>query len=288
MSAITSRTGTVLITGTSTGIGWATALRLDRLGFDVVATVRRDEDGERLRAEASDRLRTIHLDVTDAAGIAAAAADVGDWVGERGLAGLVNNAGIGFAAPLEFAPLPAVERLFAVNVFGVLAVTQAFLPLLRRGRGRLVNVSSTASVFVAPFHGPYSATKLALNGLNHALRRELRPLGVDVILVICGSVNTPIWTKAADLGEALTGEIPAEATVVYGPRYERLRAFFGRMGEGGVAPAVAAAQIAGALTDRRPRNTVFVGPDARLFRVADRLLFGRLRDWVVWKTSGTG
>ncbi len=288
MSVTQSNRGTVLITGASTGIGWATALRLDRMGFEVVATVRREEDAARLRADASTRLRPLLLDVTDSDSIVAAAAQVRTWVGGRGLTSLVNNAGVSFTAPLEFVPLPAVERLFAVNLSGVLAVTQAFLPLLRQGRGRIVNVSSTASVFVAPFHGPYSATKMALNGLNAALRRELRPLGVAVLLIICGSVRTPIWTKAESQTQALADEFTPEAARVYGRQHERLRAYFNHMGEVGVAPEVAANQIARALTDRRPRNTYFVGPDTRLFCIADRLLFGRLRDWVLVRVGRRG
>lgn len=288
MQTQATETDAVLITGTSTGIGYATALHLDRLGFSVFATVRKEEDADRLRAVCTSRLTPIILDVTSEPGIASAVEEVSERLGSRRLAGLINNAGIGFAAPLECAPLPEVRRLFDVNVFGVLAVTQAFLPQLRQARGRVVNISSTASLFVAPFHGPYSASKLALNGLNHALRRELGPLGVDVVLVIAGSVNTPIWTKPSERGAELYQRFASEAAAVYDLRYRRLLEFFSRMGSRGLASETAARQICQAITDQRPRNTYFVGPDAQLFRFASPILYGRVRDWVLSRLIGVG
>ena len=172
--------GHVVVTGSSSGIGRATALYLEQLGFRVIATVRSEQDGQALCSEASGGIIPLLMDVTDQASIERAKGQVSQAVGDSGLAGLVNNAGIGFVSPLEFAPLDELRRLFEVNVFGLLAVTQAFLPLLRQGRGRVVNISSTASIMVAPFHGPYSASKFAVNGLSDALRLELKPLDVQV------------------------------------------------------------------------------------------------------------
>ncbi|HUV27575.1 MAG TPA: SDR family oxidoreductase, partial [Anaerolineales bacterium] len=185
--------GAVLITGTSTGIGRAAALQLDQLGYQVFATVRKEQDADSLRSQASKRLTPLMMDVTDEASISQAADLVSQMVGEAGLAGLVNNAAIGFTSPLEFVPLDDLRWLFEVNFFGQLAVTQKLLPLLRQAQGRIVNISSTASSVVAPFHGPYSSSKLALNGLTDALRLELKPLGVQVCLILYGSVKTPIW-----------------------------------------------------------------------------------------------
>ncbi|MCK5428705.1 MAG: SDR family NAD(P)-dependent oxidoreductase, partial [Anaerolineales bacterium] len=160
---INQQRGAVLITGTSTGIGKATALHLDQLGYQVLATVRKEHDAETLRSQCSKRLTPLLLDVTDEDSIAQAKGVVSQAVGDAGLLGLVNNAGVSFTSPLEFVPLDELRWLFEVNFFGLLAVTQKFLPLLRQAQGRIVNISSTASSVVAPFHGPYSASKLALN-----------------------------------------------------------------------------------------------------------------------------
>jgi NAD(P)-dependent dehydrogenase (short-subunit alcohol dehydrogenase family) len=283
---IQQKTDAVLITGTSTGIGKATALHLDRLGFRVFATVRNENDAQALCAEASERLVPLLMDVTDQASIDQAKEEVGQAVGDAGLAGLVNNAGVGFLAPLEFLPLDELRWMFEVNVYGLLAVTQAFLPLLRQKRGRIVNISSTASLFVAPFHGPYSAAKLGVNGLSNALRLELKPHGVQVSVVVCGSIKTPIWEKGEHLADRALKDFPPQAMELYGEHYRKLRAYFSRLGKAGVLPEAASQKIVHALTSRRPKNTYYVGPDANFYKIADKLLYGRLRDWVISQTTG--
>jgi short-subunit dehydrogenase len=282
---INHKNGAVLVTGTSTGIGRTTALQLDRLGFSVFASVRNEYDAQALCSEASQRLTPVIMDVTDQNSIDRAKEQVSHAVGDSGLAGLVNNAGVGFVSPLEFIPLEELRRMFEVNVFGLLAATQAFLPLLRQGGGRIVNISSTASFFVAPFHGPYSATKLAVNGLSNALRLELKPFGVQVSVVVCGSVQTPIWEKGDVLVDRVTKRFPPQAMELYGEPYRKLRAYFSRIGKAGVPPEAAARKIIHALTARRAHNTYYVGPDANFYKIADKLLFGRLRDWVILKNT---
>lgn len=277
--------GAVLVTGTSTGIGKTTALQLDRLGFSVFASVRNQHDAQALCAEASQRLTPVLMDVTDQSSIDRTRNQVSRAVGDAGLVGLVNNAGVGFVSPLEFVPLSELRWMFEVNVFGLLAVTQAFLPLLRQGHGRIVNISSTASLFVAPFHGPYSASKLAVNGLSNALRLELKPHGVQVSVVICGSVQTPIWEKGDLLVDHISKTFPPEAMELYGGPYLRLRAYFARIGKAGVLPEAAARKILHALTSRRAHNTYYVGPDANFYKIADKFLCGRLRDWVILKST---
>ena len=160
--------GNLLVTGTSTGVGKTTALHLDRLGFRVFASVRKESDADALRAEASGQLTPVLLDVTEPGSIFQAQQEINSAVGDAGLLGIVNNAGIVFMSPLEFPSVDDVRRLFDVNVFGTLAVTQAFLPLVRQARGRIVNVSSAASLFTLPFHGAYSASKLAVDGFSAA------------------------------------------------------------------------------------------------------------------------
>lgn len=284
--ALTSGSKTVLITGTSSGIGRATALQLDRLGFHVFATVRKPADGEALCAEASPRLTPLLLDVTDEAAIARAEKQVRQAVGDRGLYGLVNNAGYGFTSPVEFLPVEAYRDLFEVLVVGPLLMIQAFLPLLRQARGRIVNVGSTATLVVAPFHGPYTSSKLALRGLSDALGLELRPFQVDVSYIVCGSVNTPIWAGRAVLDQQLREGRSSEAETLYGPAYKRLQDYFQQLGDNGMPAEVPAETIVKALTARRPKSRYYVGSDALLYRLAGALLPGRLRDWVEMRIIG--
>jgi short-subunit dehydrogenase len=260
---INPKLGAVIITGASTGIGKTTALHLERLGFSVFATVRNERDAQALCSEASGRLVTLLMD------------------GDAGLAGLVNNAGVGFLSPLEFVPLDELRWLFEVNFFGLLAVTQSFLPLLRQRRGRIVNISSTASIFIVPFHGPYSTSKLGVNGLSDALRLELKPHGVQVSLVVCGSIKTPMWEKGSYLSERVSKSFPPQALDIYGEHYNRLREYFFRLGKVGVPPEAVSKQITHALTARRAKNTYYVGSDAKFYNIASKLLYGRLRDWAI-------
>src|SRR3954468_3502434 len=190
--------GGVLITGASTGIGEATALKLDEAGFRVFAGVRKPEDGERLKAKASDRLSVVQpLDVTDHDSIAKARAQVESELGGVPLRGIVNNAGIGSGGPLEAIDLDEFRQSLEVNTVGALAVTQAFLPLLRSSRGRIVNMSSIGGRLAQPFAGPYIASKFALEGVNDVLRGELLEWGIDVIAIEPGTVATPIWEKSS-------------------------------------------------------------------------------------------
>src|SRR6185436_13729297 len=195
--------GTVLVTGASTGIGEATVVHLKELGFDAVAAVRKDEDAERLEARG---LRTVRIDVTDPDQIAAARDELGDVA----LAGLVNNAGIAVAAPLEFLPLDRLRQQLEINLIGQVAVTQAFLPALRRARGRIVNVSSIGGRVALPLAGAYNASKFGLEAISDSLRRELLRQDVDVIVVEPGGVKTPIWRKGDALATEMLADTPPE------------------------------------------------------------------------------
>jgi NAD(P)-dependent dehydrogenase (short-subunit alcohol dehydrogenase family) len=172
--------GAVVITGSSTGIGRATALALDNLGYRVFAGVRRDADGDDLRSAASSRLVPVHVDITDEGSIAAAREIVTDRVGADGLAGLVNNAGTTVPCPIECLPLEVFRRQLEVNLVGHLAVTQAFLPLLKRARGRVVNVSSVGGRLGTPLMATYAAAKHGLEGMSDALRLELRAMASTI------------------------------------------------------------------------------------------------------------
>src|SRR5829696_4585086 len=250
--------GTVLVTGASTGIGHATVLHLRELGFDPIAAVRKDEDAERLGGQG---VRTARIDVTDADQIAAAREALGD----EALAGLVNNAGIAVAAPLEFLPIDRLRQQLEINLIGQVAVTQAFLPALRRARGRVVNVSSIGGLVGLPLVGAYAASKFGLEGVSDSLRRELRAQGVDVVLIEPGGVKTPIWKKGERLADEMTEGMPPEAERLYGRMIEALRAETAKIEqERGIEPREVAEVIGRALTAPRPRARYLVGRDAKM------------------------
>jgi len=269
---------TVVITGASTGIGRASALDLDRRGFQVVATVRKAEDKASLEAEASDRLHVLFLDVTDDAEIRNAATKVEELVGEAGLYGLVNNAGIAEPGPLEFLPIERLRRQMEVNVIGQVAVTQAFLPMLRRAQGRIVNIGSIGGRNVMPFAGAYCASKFALEALTDALRIELHQAGIHVSIIEPASVATPIWDKALDT------DLPGNVEAHYGTLLENMKKAFQNASVEGVSADKVAEMIYQVLTTKRPKTRYLVGRMAylRLFlqalpdRWRDRIILNRL------------
>jgi NAD(P)-dependent dehydrogenase (short-subunit alcohol dehydrogenase family) len=272
--------GTVLVTGASTGIGEATVMHLRELGFSPIAAVRKDEDAERLEGRG---LRTTRIDVTDADQIAAAR----DELGDEPLAGLVNNAGIAVAAPLEFLPIDRLRQQLEINLIGQAAVTQAFLPALRRGRGRIVNVSSIGGRVGLPLVGAYNASKFGLEGLSDSLRRELRPLGVDVILIEPGGVKTPIWKKGEELADEMLEDVPPEAERLYGRLIAAVRTGTQRIArETGIEPSEVAEAIGRALTSSRPRARYLVGSDAKQRAVMAKLLPSRVMDRLIGRALG--
>jgi len=271
----------VLVTGSSTGIGRATALRLDRDGWRVFAGVRREEDAEALRAEAGERLTPVMLDVTDPGQIAAAADLIDGAVGEGGLEGLVNNAGVAILGPLEMIPLDDFRRQLEVNLTAQVAVTQALLPAIRRARGRIVFVSSIGGRMALPFGGPYHAAKFGLEAVSDCLRQELRPWGIHVSAIEPGSIDTPIWERGEQIADEVSSRAPAAQEELYGATIERFRAAVRRTAERGIAPEKVAAAIAHALEARRPRTRYVVGADARGQALLARLLPDRALDAVV-------
>jgi NAD(P)-dependent dehydrogenase (short-subunit alcohol dehydrogenase family) len=273
--------GGVVVTGASSGIGAAVARDLTGRGFLVFGTVRRPEDGVVL---ARSGVTPVGMDVTDLASIAAARREVERGLNGQPLVGLVNNAGIGGAGPLELIPLDQVRRVFEVNLLGVLAVTQAFLPLLRASRGRIVNMSSVAGRDALPFMGPYAASKFALEAVSDSLRRELVPFGVDVIVIEPGSFRTRIWDKV----EAM------DLSSYAGSPYERVLERFRQMAlEGGrkaPSPDAVARAVARALSARRPKARMLVVRYPlvmRLTRLVPTRWMDRLIARAVWGRAGT-
>lgn len=275
-----SPTKSVVITGSSTGIGHACALHLEHLGWQVFAGVRKASDAEDLQRSAGPRLTPIFLDVTDATQVASAVEEVSAEVGAEGLTGLVNNAGIAVAGPLEFIPLDRFHHQFEVNVFGTLAVTQAFLPLIRLGKGRIVNLSSVSGLIAYPFFGPYSSSKFALEALTDSLRRELVAWGIKVISIEPGSIATPIWKKSLQTGDELLSKLPETALSLYGRQIRRVQAYARRSAQTGLHPEVVALVVATALTHPHPRTRYVVGRRAKLTAFLVRLLPDRWLDWL--------
>jgi NAD(P)-dependent dehydrogenase (short-subunit alcohol dehydrogenase family) len=224
------------------------------------------------------------LDITDSDAVATAAKLVGGAVGDRGLAGLVNNAGIAVAAPLEFLPPAELRRQLEVNVVGQHAVTQALLPLLRRGRGRIVNLGSIGDRIVAPMTGPYHVSKFALRALSDTLRLELSPWGIQVVLVEPGAVATPIW-ETSIAAERLQQTLPPGVEELYGRAIAAARAGALRNAARGMPADQVATVVARALTVRRPRTRYLVGTDARIAAMVARLP-DRLRDRLILSQSG--
>ncbi|MDP1748715.1 MAG: SDR family oxidoreductase [Reyranella sp.] len=277
----------VVITGVSTGIGHGTAAELCRRGYKVFGSVRTAEQAARLQREFGSTFTPLVFDVTDADAIGRAAATVKAEIGDGGLFGLVNNAGISDPGPLTALSPDVLRRHFEVNVVGVLHMVQAFLPLLRAAKshppGRIVNISSVSGRIAYPFMGPYAASKHALEALSDSLRRELLIYGVDVIVIQPGAIDTPIWDKAAHL-----------KTTFDGTDYHPVLKGMNPAGERRTALPVAAVtrRIIDALVLRRPKTRYVVPdrwvrywllprwlPDRWLDRAIDRLLkFQKVRD----------
>lgn len=276
----------VVVTGASSGIGRDAALALDRAGFRVFAGVRRDADADSLRAAASPRLEPIRLDVTDAAAIAAAAKHVEAAVGAAGLAGLVNNAGIGIGAPIEFLDLDELRRQLEVNVVSVVAVTQAFLPAIRRARGRIVTVGSIGGRVSQPLVGPYSASKFAIEAITESARMELAPHGIEVALIEPGAIRTEIWDKTESYAQEMLARLPAEASALYGDAVRSVMKMLAHQKRVAIPPDACSRAILHALTARRPKTRYVVGNDAKMQALFARFLPDRWRDAIVVRFMG--
>ncbi|MGA8649024.1 MAG: SDR family NAD(P)-dependent oxidoreductase [Xanthobacteraceae bacterium] len=274
----------VVVTGTSTGIGWGTAKVLIAHGFRVFGSVRKASDAERLSAEFGELFVPLLFDVTDEAAVDAAAARVrGELAGEK-LAGLVNNAGVAVAGPLLELPIEEFRRQIDINLTGVVITTRAFAPLVGTDRGlkgepgRIINISSVGGKNAAPFLAPYAASKFALEGLSESLRRELLPFGIDVIVIAPGAVATPIWSKAEQL------DITPYLHTPYATALERMRTHMLTLGKSGLPPERIGEAVLRALTAARPRVRTTVTPQplqdflARMLpkRIVDRMIGGRL------------
>jgi NAD(P)-dependent dehydrogenase (short-subunit alcohol dehydrogenase family) len=269
----------VLVTGASTRIGRATALRLDGSGWRVFAGVRKEADAESLRQEASPNLVPVILDVTDPEQTAAAAARV-ETESEGGLDGLVNNAGVAVPGPLETIPLDDLRHQLEVNLVAYVAVTQAMLPQIRRARGRVVFLASIGGRVAFPFGGPYHASKFATEAIGDVFRQELRPWGIEVAIIEPGSIDTPIWERGQRKGEEIEARSP-NTSLLYGAPLEKFRKVIEDTAERGIPPEKVAKAIAHALESSRPKTRYLVGLDAKVQARIKPLIPTRLLDRIV-------
>lgn len=262
----------VVITGASSGIGEACAVYLDKLGYQVFAGVRRETDGEVLKHKTEGRAIPIILDITDEALIKTAVETVQISLGSNGLTGLVNNAGIVIAGPLEFLPISELRKQLEVNVLGQIAVTQAFLPLLRKVKGRVINIGSDYGKVSSPLLGPYCASKFALEALTDALRIELRPWSIPVSLLEVGTVKTPIWNKSIEGTEKMWDYFPDQAKKLYFPTLKAVKETASKLEQQGIKPEIVAKVVSQALIDKKPKTRYAVGLDAKINILLSKIL----------------
>jgi NAD(P)-dependent dehydrogenase (short-subunit alcohol dehydrogenase family) len=277
---MTNHNKTVLITGASTGIGEACAMYLTTCGWRVFAGVRKKVDAEAIIEKSFGSITPVFLDVSDQEAIAVAAAEVQRMVGDLGLGGLVNNAGIAVAGPLEFVPVDSLRRQLEVNVVGQIAVTQAFLPLLRRAQGRVILMGSVSGRCSLPLFGPYCASKFALEAIADALRLELRPWGMHVAIVEPGATKTLIWNKGAAQNQVMLAGLPPNAGKLYGNMLRRLDEIVRHTSETALPPTKIAKVVELALTTHHPRARYLIGGMGRVQLVLDALPT-RVRDHIL-------
>ncbi len=289
---------TVLISGASSGIGRATALRLAGSGWTVLAGVRDLAVGEALAVEAgSERVVPLALDITDPAQVAAAAELVQERTGMEGLHALVNNAGAALGGPLEMLSMQDLRDQFEVNFFGHIAVTQALIPALRRAAtrasaaggtspagGRLLLVSSIGGLITTPYMAPYCASKYALEAVGDSLRVELARSHIQVALIEPGSIATPIWDKGNELIDGVA--VPPELAQYYGHVPAAMAKTLADTSKRGIPPERVAQTIEGALGARRMRARYLVGADAHGMAWLKRLLPDHLLDRVLRRAIG--
>jgi len=276
----------VVVTGVSTGIGWGILKVLIQHGFRVFGSVRKKEDAERLAKEFGEAFIPLVFDITDEAGVQAAAGQVRAQMNGETLFGLVNNAGVAVPAPLMHQPIDDFRHQIEVNLIGQLIVTQAFLPLLGSDRslrgkpGRIVNISSVGGKIGAPFLGAYAASKHALEGLSESLRRELMLYGIDVIIVGPGSVATPIWDKAEQV------DISTYENTEYAESGRRIQKYMIEDGRRGYPPEKVGEVVLHALTTSKPRVRYAVIPGSSIRRIIQTLLPKRVVDNIIARNLG--
>jgi NAD(P)-dependent dehydrogenase (short-subunit alcohol dehydrogenase family) len=293
MPPISSSLGHVFITGSSTGIGRACALHLARVGFTVIAGVRKEMDAGALMeaAGATANLRTVLVDVADEKSVASAGKVVESTVGDAGLLGLVNNAGIGVFGPVEFVTLADWRRQFEVNVFGQIAVTQTCLSLLRKyasrcgmGSARIVNIGSIAGRVGQPLLAPYCASKHAMEAISDAMRLELKGQGIQTSLIEPGAIQSDIWRKAEEEVSTIPADDPSQK--LYGTMIRAVGETAKKSGANAIPAQRVAELVERCLTKAKAPTRILVGRDAKIAAFFRRVLPDRMFDWVLGRAIG--
>ena len=276
----------VVVTGASSGIGYGVVQELIAHGYQVIGTVRKAEDAERLRAEFRGRMRTVLMDVADDDEVQRAAVEITEMVGERGLAGLVNNAGIAVAGPLMHVDLEELRYQFDVNVVGVVAMTQAMLPLLggrkqiAHAPGRVINISSVSAYTTYPFLAPYAASKSALESISDGMRHELALYGIDVIVMVLGAVKTPIWEKASE------DDLARFSKTDYAPGVAQMKATTAELGKGGMPVKRVSEAVRLALQATKPKPRYVLVNDYWRGWLLPKFIPTRMFDWAMVRQFG--
>ncbi len=276
----------IVITGASTGIGRGAVSHLASLGHTVFAGVRKEADAQSLVTEFGQSVIPVILDVTDAEAIERAARFIGSHVGDAGLDGLVNNAGVALGGPLEYTPIDTWRTQLEVNVIGQVAVTKALMPLLRMAAGRVAFIGSVGGRVATPLMGPYNASKFALEGIAEAFRQELLGTDMKVILIEPGAVKTAIWDKGREQVAEMDATYPPEARTRYAGMIAAVTKLIERQDRMGVKPARVAKVIERALFSPKPRARYLVGPDAKIGGSLSRVLPDSAKDRLFMRMTG--
>jgi NAD(P)-dependent dehydrogenase (short-subunit alcohol dehydrogenase family) len=275
---------TILVTGASTGIGWATSLELAEKGWRVFAAVRKEADAKKLRDASSGKITTVIMDIVDYESVKRGAQEIEKALGGAGLDALFNNAGISVQGPLEIIPIELFEQQIRVNVFGHVFVTQTFLPLLRKAQGRIVFTSSESGRMTLPLMAPYSASKFALEAAASALRIELRPWKIRVSSVELQTIKTPMWEKIDTSTEKLIASLPQKARDLYQNEFKTLSVFPKWQADMGISMKKAVRVIIRALSARSPKARYIVGYEARLLIYSHAITPTWMMDWIANKS----
>jgi NAD(P)-dependent dehydrogenase (short-subunit alcohol dehydrogenase family) len=271
----------ILISGASKGIGKAAALFFSTNGIQVFAGVRTVEDGKILEDLGGGKIIPIQLDVTNSTQIKNSIVKIEEIVGKNGLQGLVNNAGIAVSSPMEFVPIDELRNQIEINFIGVVALTQACMPLIRIGKGRIVNISSISGMFSYPFVGPYSASKFALEAFTNSFRRELLMAGIHVASVQPGNVDTPIWDSSYMKADEISKNFPAEAHQHYPFYFPTLLDKKDGQDKKGMSPQKVVDKINHALFSKRPKTKYPVGNTAIFFSTIGKFIPDKFFDSII-------
>jgi NAD(P)-dependent dehydrogenase (short-subunit alcohol dehydrogenase family) len=249
----------------------------------VIAGVLPSDDTSELKANLSDNAYIIDIDITQAEDISKARQTIGKIIGDDGLHGLVNNAGIAVTGPIEALPMEAIRQQFEVNFFGHVAVTQALLPAIRQAKGRIVNITSILGRVTVPFSAPYCASKYAMEAYSDSLRMELMPDGIEVIIIEPTIIGTNIWTKQQTWQDEMMSELPPQQQAKYENRLKILRTTTDEQASLGESPDIIADTIQHAMTSKRPKARYTVGREANAFLFLAKSMPSRWRDQILMR-----